>query len=116
MPEKTPPSYMWAVTHSGSTVRFNVEAAYSDVEDTGHMVLKNPDGNPVFTAEPGLGCTFQRGARAGAAAMASVITMLTGEEAEIAKQVAAGDISINAGRRVLGLRPFDEPEAGSSAS
>jgi hypothetical protein len=60
MPEKAPPLYRWAVTHSGGTSAFTVNAAYAVVEDGGHMVLKGSDHNPVFVAEPGLGCTFER--------------------------------------------------------
>lgn len=58
MPDKTPPLYKWRVTHSGNAW-LTIEAAYSAVEDTGHMVLKNAAGDPVFTAEPGLGTTFE---------------------------------------------------------
>ena len=60
MTGKSPALYKWRVTHSGGESFFEVEAAYSCVEETGHMVLKNADGNPVFTAEPGIGCTFER--------------------------------------------------------
>ena len=63
MPDNKPPVYKWTVTHSGGTACFDVEAAYSVIEDSGHMVLKGVDHNPVFTAEPGLGCTFERRAR-----------------------------------------------------
>ena len=54
------PVYKWSVAHSGGQFAFTVEAAYSVIEDSGHMVLKGADHNPVFTAEPGLGCTFER--------------------------------------------------------
>lgn len=60
MPEKTPPVYQWAVTFRDIVGHLTVEAAYSVIEDSGHMVLKGADHNPVFTAEPGLGCTFER--------------------------------------------------------
>ena len=60
MPNNPPPVYKWNVTHSGGTVSFDVEAAYPVIEDSGHMVLKDADHKPVFSAEPGLGCTFKR--------------------------------------------------------
>ena len=72
--EKNPPLYKWLVKHSGATLSFEVEAAYSVVEDSGHMVLKGADHNPVFTAEPGIGCTFERRGRVtapGAGALAA---------------------------------------------
>lgn len=111
MPEKKPPLYQWIVMHSGGDVRMKVDAAYSDVEPTGHMVLKNPDGNPVFTAEPGLGCTFERLAPVEAVAHTAFVMMLTGDEAEVARAVMNGKVSVNAGRRKLGLEPFADPEA-----
>lgn len=65
MPDKpAAPLYSWAVSHSNGMTAFTMEAAYSVIEDTGHMVLKGADHNPVFTAEPGLGCTFERRGRA----------------------------------------------------
>jgi hypothetical protein len=51
--------YKWTVKHSGRTAPLTVDAAYPVVED-GHMVLKDADHKPVFMAEPGLGCTFER--------------------------------------------------------
>ena len=68
MPGKSPPVYKFRVTHSGGQSCFDIEAAYSVVEDTGHMVLKNGAGHPVFTAEPGLGCAFERRERVAAVA------------------------------------------------
>lgn len=173
------------------------------------MVLKNADGNPVFTAEPGLGCTFERRERTGPEtpaglpcdrpapvsfaafqdawakacadawddgqrrpavllpdfmwpALASMINPLTGEAAMVTRVrtfpvqngpgdadhwteetlvrvthtvtgksaeaptrdeatgklvrrlVEDGDVSVNAARRMHGLKPFDMPEAPRS--
>lgn len=114
MPDKTPPAYLWSVTLRDAPGRLTVEAAYSDVEPTGHMVLKAASGNPVFTAEPGMGCTFERRGRADAAAAAGFVAMLGGREAETVKAVMNGDLSVNAGRRKLGLSPFEDPAADGS--
>jgi len=66
MPDNPPPVYKWAVTLANATLggsAFEIEAAYPVIEDTGHMVLKDAGHKPVFSAEPGLGCTFERRAR-----------------------------------------------------
>ena len=110
MPDKTPAVYRWAVGLADGS-RFHVDACIAVTEDTGHMALIGPEREPVFLAEPGTGCTFTRQARAEAAAAVALVSMLTGDEAEIAKRVAGGGMSINDGRRALGLKPFDMAEA-----
>jgi hypothetical protein len=62
--EGKPPVYTWTVTTGHGNSSFTVEACASRIEATGHMVLYGPDREPVFTAEPGQGCTVQRRARA----------------------------------------------------
>lgn len=64
MSEGKPAVYTWTVTTGYGNSRFTVEACASRVEATGHMVLYGPDREPVFTAEPGQGCTVQRRPRA----------------------------------------------------
>lgn len=110
MSEGKPPVYTWTVTtaaNGGS--RFTVEACVSHIAETGHLVLYGPDREPVFTAEPGQGCTFQRRARVEASAAAAFVSMLTGEEAETVKAVFRGEVSVDDGRRKLGLPPIEAP-------
>jgi hypothetical protein len=137
LPDGKPPVYTWTVTTGNGESSFTVEACASRIEATGHMVLYGPDREPVFTAEPGQRCTFQRRARAEAPAaepegppadhwtsetVERVTHTATGKSAEaptrdeatgklVRRLVEDGDISINAARRVHGLKPFDFPEA-----
>lgn len=109
MSEGKPAVYTWTVTTGYGNSSFTVEACASRIEATGHMVLYGPDREPVFTVEPGSGCTFQRRARAEASAAAALVTMLTGEEAETVKAVFRGEVSVDEGRRKLGLPPIEAP-------
>lgn len=108
-----------------------MEAAHSDINSTGHMMPKNADGHPVFSAEPGLGCTFERRERVSPETPADhwteetlvrVTHTATGKSADaptrdeaigrlVRSLVEGGDVSINAARRMHGLKPFDVPEA-----
>jgi hypothetical protein len=76
-----PRTYKWSVTHSAGPAAFEVDAAYSVIEE-GHMVLKDADHKPVFTAQPGMGCTFER--KAGRGVYLAAVPAFKGLDARVA--------------------------------
>ena len=60
MPEKTPPTYKWAVSLAAESSSYTVEAAYPVVEIDGTMTLKDSGHKIVFMAASGTGCNFTR--------------------------------------------------------